>query len=75
MENIIGDAMLNPLPSVGDLIMWWGTIYYVTRHTERSDVIIITMNNGIELPLWWTDSGCHIVYPDLSEHRPHEKIG
>ena len=40
------------LPNVGDTIRWFGTIYTVDA-IKAPDVVVVTMGNGIQLPLWW----------------------
>ena len=41
------------LPPIGSRVNWFGTIYTVTGHTDRSDQVIITWPSGDKIPLWW----------------------
>lgn len=40
------------LPKIGDMIRWFGTVYKVDA-IKAPDVVVVTMGNGIQLPLWW----------------------
>jgi hypothetical protein len=41
------------LPTVGQLINWFGTIYKVDA-VKSPDVVVVTLGNGYKSNLWWT---------------------
>ena len=53
------------LPRIGSKISWFGTEYIVRNIGKATGTwaeIIVRMNNGIELTLWWTNTpGCKIL--------------
>ncbi len=41
------------LPTVGQMIRWFGTIYKVVA-VNAPDVVVVTLGNGHKSNLWWT---------------------
>ena len=49
-------TMNNKLPDIGATIQWFGTLYKVTGHTNKTDEVVITWVNGEKIVLWWRDT-------------------
>jgi len=48
------------MPREGSIIRWFGTQYKCLR--IEGDIVWVVQNNGIQLPLWWTQTpGCVIL--------------
>lgn len=66
MENVTTTAKRNRVRK-GSEIRFYGTDYKVdsigsAKNDEILDNVVVTMGNGIQTTLWWTDrEGCEVV--------------
>lgn len=64
MDNVT--TTYNPVRE-GSLIRFYGTDYKVdsigsAKNDEILDNVVVTMGNGIQTTLWWTDrEGCEVI--------------